>query len=159
VDLSLLHERYYDRSESLPVVDLGNTSTWSVPVDDQQEGNDSETDGSSNTSTTISEGNTSEEVVDPCLDGLGLGCDAPDGTSGSGSEATTSGASTAWLISGTVLVLALAGVALRRRSTDGWSKEVAEIEPEADAVDAVAEPPQPERTIPAPPPPGGPPAA
>ena len=158
VDLSLLHERYYDRSESLPVVDLGNTSTWSVPVDDQQGGNDSETGGSSNTSTTTTDGNTTEAVVDPCVDGLGLGCDAPDGTSGSGSEATTSGASTAWLISGTVLVLALAGVALRRRSTDGWAKEVAEIEPESDAAEAVAEPPQPVRTIPAPPPPGGPPA-
>jgi len=155
--LSLLHERYYARSESLPVVDLGNTSTWSVPVDDQQGSNEDETDGTTNTSTTTTDGNTTEAVVDPCLDGLGLGCDAPDGTSGSGSEATTSGASTASLISGTVLVLALAGVALRRRSTDGWAKEVADIQPEADAAEAVAEPPQPERTIPAPPPPGGPP--
>jgi hypothetical protein len=157
VDLSLLYARYYARSESLPGADLENASTWTTPspaeVDEQGSTGHPTTDTNS-----TSNGNGSVGEVDPCADGLGLGCDVPDGAAASRNEGASSTLASTWLLGGVGMVLLAAMVMLRRRASDLWTKEVAHIDSEVHTPEADTEPSQPVRTVPAPPPPGGPPA-
>ena len=160
VDLSKLWAHAYDRDETLAIADLGNSSTWESggvemawPTDGAGTDSEPEVDGTENTANETAGNGT---VEDPCADGMGLGCeneaqgedDDLEGDSGNGSG----------LVLAAIVVALLAGasVALRRRSLHQDAEgEILDLTSEAPLDEEAKDVPG---TVPAPPPPGGPPA-
>ena len=165
----------------MTAVDLTNTSTWQAKGTSSSTGGGTtpDTGTSPDTGTNPDDGTTPDDgnndgntitPVDPCADGLGLGC---DGTDSSTDEETAAGEGSAPLGLLGLGVLALIGVAvfvMRRREEeidltaqdalfdeDDLAEAEAPKEPEEEAVPE-AEAEKDVVDIPAPPPPGGPPA-